>query len=97
LARKTRARARPSAKRKATRGGAPSPRWDAGALQTSYANACALHSTREAVEAFFGIDRRLTHRIVIAPTMAKRLARLLSRVVRDYEREFGELATPPAG
>ena len=45
-------------------------------MSTCYANACALDSSQEAVEAFFGIDRQLTRRIVFAPAMAKRLEKM---------------------
>lgn len=60
-------------------------------MRTCYANACALDSSHEAVEAFFGIDRELTRRIVFAPAMAKRLAAALAKVVRDYEARYGAL------
>lgn len=60
-------------------------------MTTVYANVCDLRSTAEAVVALFGMDSQLTRRIVISPAMAKRLARLLARVVSDYERQFGEL------
>lgn len=41
--------------------------------------------------AHFGIDERLSQRIVISPTMAKRLAALLAKIVKDYEARYGEL------
>jgi len=67
-------------------------RWnDAGAV-TSYANSCSLDIAAEAVLAQFGIGQRLTRRIVITPAMAKRLAALLGKVVRDYEARYGALA-----
>jgi len=67
-------------------------RWnDAGAV-TSYANSCSLDASAEAVFAHFGIDQRLTRRIVITPALAKRLAALLAKVVRDYEAQYGALS-----
>ena len=67
-------------------------RWtDSGAV-TSYANSCSLDASAEAVFAHFGIDQRLTRRIVITPILAKRLAALLRKVVRDYETQYGPLS-----
>jgi hypothetical protein len=67
-------------------------RWnDAGAV-TSYANSCSFDASAEAVFAHFGIDQRLTRRIVFTPALAKRLAALLGKVVRDYEAQFGTLS-----
>ena len=80
--------------RKATRRKAKTPlqyRWlDTGA-RTAYANSCSLESSAEAVFAHFGMDERLSQRIVISPAMAKRLAALLAKIVKDYEARYGEL------
>jgi len=43
------------------------------------------------VFAHFGMDERLSQRIVISPAMAKRLAALLAKIVKDYEARYGEL------
>ena len=67
-------------------------RWDDAGAVTSYANSCSLDASAEAVFAHFGIDQRLTRRIVITPALAKRLAALLGKVVRDYEERYGQLA-----
>lgn len=66
-------------------------RWVETGATTANANSCSLESSAEAVFAHFGIDERLTRRIVITPALAKRLAGLLAKVVSDYERSFGEL------
>jgi hypothetical protein len=81
------------AARRRPRKAQPRPyRWvDTGAL-TSYANSCSLDASAEAVFAHFGIDRRLSRRIVITPALAKRLAALLRKVVRDYEAQYGALS-----
>ena len=42
--------------------------------------------------AHFGIDARLTRRIVVTPALAKRLAAVLAKVVREYEARYGALA-----
>jgi len=67
-------------------------RWDDAGAVTSYANSCSLDAAAEAVFAHFGIDQRLTRRIVITPALAKRLAALLGKVVRDYEAKYGTLS-----
>lgn len=87
-----------SAKRKPTsrRTSSSRYRWEESAAATAYANSCALQSGEGAVVAHFGIDGRLSRRIVITPAMAKRLARLLRSVVEDYERRFGKLRLPRA-
>jgi hypothetical protein len=69
----------------------PRYRWDETGAATAYANSCSFSSGEGAVVARFGIDGQLTRRIVLAPTMAKRLARLLRSVVDDHERQFGAL------
>ena len=83
--------ARKAARRRPSKADPRRYRWnDAGAV-TSYANSCSLDLSAEAVFAQFGIGRRLTRRIVITPAMAKRLAALLGKVVRDYEARYGTL------
>jgi hypothetical protein len=67
-------------------------RWTRAGAVTSYANSCSLDASAEAVLAHFGIDQRLTRRIVITPALAKRLAALLTKVVRDYEARYGTLS-----
>ena len=85
--------ARKAARRraKAQRAGERQYRWVDTGARTAYANSCSLQSSAEAVFAHFGIDDRLAQRIVISPTMAKRLAALLAKIVKDYEARYGEL------
>ncbi len=75
-------------------------------MKSSYANVCTLRSTREEVVALFGINRawnpqettiELTHRVILSPAVAKRLAGLLDSVVQEYEKRFGTLSLEPAG
>jgi Protein of unknown function (DUF3467) len=80
----------------------PKIRWDDSNLKSSYANVCNVSSTREEVVLVFGINQawergqqevvvQLTDRIILSPFAAKRLAALLTGVVRDYESRFGSL------
>jgi hypothetical protein len=80
----------------------PSVRWDDSTLKSSYANVCNVSSTREEVVLIFGINQawergqnevsvQLTDRIILSPFAAKRLAALLSNVIREYETRFGQL------
>src|SRR5574342_568041 len=88
------------ATRAAGAGAAPTIRWDDSSLKSSYANVCNVSSTREEVVLVFGINQawergqsevkvQLTDRIILSPFAAKRLAELLSRVMREYESRFG--------
>src|SRR5438477_5471942 len=76
--------------------------WDDTHLKSSYANVCNVSSTREEVILMFGINQswergqsevtiQLTDRLVLSPFAAKRLATLLTSVMREYEARFGVL------
>ena len=77
-------------------------RWDDTNLKSSYANVCNVSSTREEVVLMFGTNQawergrpevrvELSNRIILSPFAAKRLADLLSNVLREYEGRFGML------
>jgi hypothetical protein len=85
----------------------PSVRWDDTNLKSSYANVCNVSTTREEVVLIFGINNawergqnevlvQLTDRLILSPFAAKRLATLLTNVMADYEKRFGEM-TEQAG
>ena len=74
--------------------------WDDAEMKTSYANVCSVTGTREEVTLLFGIHQnwhgareeiqvRLNERIILNPYAAKRLARLLTGVLEEYDRRFG--------
>jgi hypothetical protein len=80
----------------------PAIRWDDSTLKSSYANVCNVSSTREEVVLVFGINQawergqtevkvQLTDRIILSPFAAKRLANLLTNILREYESRFGVL------
>ncbi|MCK5360990.1 MAG: DUF3467 domain-containing protein [Gammaproteobacteria bacterium] len=81
----------------------PKIQWNDSKMATTYANAVNASSTREEVSIFFGTNQtwnlnqsdtlniELTDRIILNPYAAKRLAVLLSGVVGEYEKRFGEL------
>jgi len=78
-------------------------KWDDSKMQTTYANVVNATSTREEVSIFFGTNQtwnptasqdvniQLTDRMVLNPYAAKRLTVLLSNIVAEYEKRFGEL------
>ena len=81
---------------------APTVRWDDSDLKSAYANVCNVSSTREEVVLVFGINQawergqpevriQLSNRIILSPFAAKRLAELLTNIMRDYEARFGAL------
>ena len=81
----------------------PSIRWDDSRMQSAYANVCNVASTREEVVLLFGINQawhagqqeipiQLSNRIIISPHVAKRLATLLTNVLKEHETRFGPLA-----
>ena len=78
-------------------------RWDDSNIKSSYANVCNVSSTREEVVLVFGTNQawergqpevrvELSHRIILSPFAAKRLADLLANVMREYESRFGALS-----
>ena len=83
----------------------PKIRWDDTNMKSSYANVCNVASTREEVVLLFGMNQawqagqpeipiQLTDRIILSPHAAKRLALLLTNVLREYETRFGSLGSP---
>ncbi len=77
--------------------------WADSKMQTTYANVVNASSTREEVSIFFGTNKtwnptnsqevniELTDRMVLNPYAAKRLSVLLSNIITEYEKRFGEL------
>ncbi len=84
---------------------APKIRWDDTNMRSAYANFCNVASTREEVVLLFGVNQawqagqpeipiQLTDRIIMSPFVAKRLALLLTNVLREHETRFGSLGAP---
>jgi len=80
----------------------PVIRWDDSKMTSVYANVCNVSSTQEEVTLLFGTNQawragqkevaiELTNRVILSPFAAKRLSRLLSGVVEEYENRFGQL------
>ena len=83
----------------------PKIRWDDTNMKSSYANFCNVASTREEFVLLFGMNQawqagraeipiQLTDRIIMSPFVAKRLALLLTNVLREHETRFGSLGSP---
>ena len=79
-------------------------RWDDSDMSTSYANVCNVSSTREEVTLLFGTNQswhtgqeevviKLSDRLIVSPYAAKRLSKLLTNIVDQYEQRFGALNT----
>ena len=77
-------------------------RWDDSNMTNTYANVCNVSSTREEMTLLFGTNQtwhtgqsevtvQLTNRIIVNPYAAKRMSMLLTNVVAEYEKRFGEL------
>jgi hypothetical protein len=77
-------------------------RWENANIQSVYSNVCNVAGTREEIVLLFGMNQafnatenemtiQLSNRIVMSPFVAKRLAQLLSNVVKDYETKYGNL------
>lgn len=80
----------------------PKIHWDQSKMKTTYANVCNVSSTREEVSVLFGTNQsvnvaangitvELTDRIILNPYAAKRLAHILTGVIKQYETAFGAL------
>ena len=77
-------------------------KWDDTNMKSVYANVCNVAGTREEIVLLFGMNQawhsgqsdvtiQLADRIVMSPFVAKRLATLLSNVIKDYESKYGAL------
>ena len=77
-------------------------KWDDSNMRSVYANVCNVAGTREEFVLLFGMNQawnpnqkeltvQLSDRIVMSPFAAKRLAQLLSNVLREYEAKHGAL------
>ena len=91
-----------SEEKKQNKSGTPSIRWDDSKMRSVYANVCNVSSTQEEVTLLFGTNQawrsgqkevsiELSDRVIVSPHAAKRLSKLLSSVVNEYEKRFGEL------
>ena len=80
----------------------PRVKWHVDQLKSSYVNFANANSTQEEVVINFGmnnnwdrmaneVDIELTHRVVMSPFAAKRLAELLNKLVAQYESRYGAL------
>lgn len=80
----------------------PRIKWDDSGMRSSYANVANVSSTQEEVVLMFGINQswnvaqrevtvQLAERIILSPFAAKRLANILTNVMREYEARFGEI------
>lgn len=77
--------------------------WNDETMQTSFANVVNIRGTREQIEFFYGTNRTwdvereetvqvdLTNRIIMTPYAAKRMHRILTGVLREYEARHGVL------
>lgn len=76
--------------------------WDDSNMQAAYANVCNASCTREEFTLLFGTNQtwrpaqrdltvQLSHRIMLSPFAAKRLALLLDATLKRYEQSFGEI------
>jgi hypothetical protein len=77
-------------------------RFDSANIKSSYCNVCNATSTREEVVINFGINKNwemaapelevlLEHRIILSPYAAKRLRDMLSQLLTDHEKRYGEM------
>lgn len=80
----------------------PKIQWNVDHLKSSYVNFANANSTQEEVVLNFGMNNNwdraasevqieLSHRIVMSPFAAKRLADLLSKLVAQYESRYGAM------
>ena len=89
-----------------TQAGGLTVRWDDSAMGSNYANVCNVTGTREEIVLLFGVNQswnsaqkelavQLVEKVILSPFAAKRLNHLLTRVLREYEKRYGELRIEP--
>jgi hypothetical protein len=90
-------------------GGRPKIIWDQTGIKSAYANVFNVTGGREEIALHFGrkeapdagrneMPVRLTNRILMSPSAAKRFAVMLNSGIRDYEDRYGPLegSSPPS-
>jgi hypothetical protein len=80
-------------------------RLDASGLETIYANSFALASSPDEITIYLGVNTplpgvkqptvKISHRMILIPQNAKRLAHVLQQTVKAYEDRFGPIELPP--
>jgi hypothetical protein len=80
-------------------------RVDASSIETIYANSFALASSADEITVYLGVNLplpgmkqptvKVSHRMVLIPQNAKRMALLLQQAVKTYEERFGPIELPP--
>ena len=77
--------------------------WDDSEMASQYANICNVQGTREEISLLFGANQslrvdaneavrvKLTNRIILSPSAAKRFARLLQMGIEQYEQKYGDI------
>jgi hypothetical protein len=80
-------------------------RLDASSMETIYANSFALASSADEITVYLGVNSplpgmkqptvKISHRMVLIPQNAKRLAQVLHQTVKAYEDRFGPIELPP--
>jgi hypothetical protein len=80
----------------------PDIKWDQSQMRSAYANVCNVVTTREEFILMFGTNQafdaaqnevtvKLSSRLVFNPQAAKRIAKALGGVMREYEARYGEV------
>jgi hypothetical protein len=80
-------------------------RLDASGMDTVYANSFALTTSGEEITIYLGVNSplpgmkqpmiKISHRLIMIPQHAKRLAQVLGQTVKAYEDRFGPIELPP--
>lgn len=77
--------------------------WIDASMVTHFANVVNVQGTREQIDLFFGTNRtwnvtpasgvtvELSNRLILTPLAAKRLASVLTNVLREHEARYGAL------
>lgn len=77
--------------------------WIDTGMVTHFANVVNVQGTREQIDLFFGTNRtwnvtpssgvtvELSNRVILTPLAAKRLATVLTNVLREHESRYGVL------
>lgn len=78
-------------------------KWNFENIKSSYVNFANANSTKEEVVLNFGLNNswdrsqpemeiEISHRVMMSPFAAKRLAELLTKLVAEYEARHGNLS-----